>query len=245
MRTVKLEDLKKLAATAGSDEVLTVSSGDLFTAPLSTVLNDYSTKVSLGNATAGFATQVSLGAVQAIASSGATQVSLGAVQSQVSLCATTVSLGNVDSRVTALEQFSVPVVSLGNPPSPASDGDLAVIENGSNDKGSALAFYHNNAWYRASDNVPLTSLPSSTCVQDPSYAFPTSPNNGHQNNYTFAPNDRPLIVALQTTNGLTQGVQYTIYTYNVNSGNAEIFTTSGVKIGWVTGRGTKWEVLAC
>ena len=47
MRTVKLEDLKKLAATSGSDEVLVASNSELFTAPLSTVLSDYSTQASL------------------------------------------------------------------------------------------------------------------------------------------------------------------------------------------------------
>lgn len=279
MRTVKITDLKKLAETAGSDEVLTVSGGDLFAAPLSTVLTDYATKVSLGavstslgnlqvslgnfkaeasdlfatkvslgTVTTDYATKVSLGNVQAQVSLCATKVSLGNVQAQVSLCATTVSLGNVGSRVTALEQLPQPtvaVVSLGNVPSSASDGDLAVVINGSNEKGSALAFYHNSAWYRASDNVPLASLPSSSCVQDPSYTFPSTTNNNHPNNHTFATADRPLIVALQTNSGLTQGVQYAIHTVNVNSGNTEIFTMDGVKVGWITGRGTRWEVLAC
>ena len=91
MRTVKLEDLKKLASTISSDEVLAVSNSELFTAPLSTVLNDYSTQVSLGayqnEAVNLFATKASL---------GNTQVSLGNVK---------VSLGSLATRVANIEQF--------------------------------------------------------------------------------------------------------------------------------------------
>ena len=105
MRTVKLEDLKKLAATAGSDEVLTVSSGDLFTAPLSTMLNDYSTQVSLGayqnEAVNLFATKASLGNTQV--SLGNIKVSLG--NTQVSLGNVKVSLGTLATRVAKIEQF--------------------------------------------------------------------------------------------------------------------------------------------
>ena len=125
MRTVKITDLKKLAETAGSDEVLTVSSGDLFTAPLSTVLTEYATKVSLGAVSTSlgnlqvslgnfkaeasdlFATKVSLGTVT---TDYATKVSLGNVQAQVSLCATEVSLGNVQAQVS----LCATKVSLGN-----------------------------------------------------------------------------------------------------------------------------------
>ena len=105
MRTVKLEDLKKLASTIGSDEVLAVSNSELFTAPLSTVLNDYSTQVSLGayqnEAVNLFATKASLGNTQV--SLGNVKVSLG--NTQVSLGNVKVSLGSLASRVAAIEQF--------------------------------------------------------------------------------------------------------------------------------------------
>lgn len=83
----------------------------------------------------------------------------------------------------------------------------------------------------------------SSYVQNSSYAFPTSPNNGHVNDHTFAVEDRPLVVALQTTDGLTEGEIYRVHVYNVNSGNARICELDGTTVGWMIGRGTKWEVV--
>jgi len=54
--------------------------------------------------------------------------------------------------------------------------------------------------------------------------------------------DRPLIIAKETVNGLTTGVYYRIHTVNTSSGNTRIYTLDGVQIGWMTGRGTNWEV---
>ena len=68
------------------------------------------------------------------------------------------------------------------------------------------------------------------------------PNNGHANDHTFATADRPLIKAIETVNGLTAGEYYRIHTVNTNSGNTRIYTTAGVQVGWMTGRGTNWEV---
>ena len=68
------------------------------------------------------------------------------------------------------------------------------------------------------------------------------PNNGHANDHTFATVDRPLIIAKETVNGLTQGEYYRIHTVNTSSGNTRIYTLAGVQIGWMTGRGTNWEV---
>ena len=68
------------------------------------------------------------------------------------------------------------------------------------------------------------------------------PNNGHLNNYTFATEDRPLILAKQSANGLTQGEYYRIHQVNTTSGNTQIYTLAGVQVGWMIGRGTDWEV---
>ena len=68
------------------------------------------------------------------------------------------------------------------------------------------------------------------------------PNNGHANDHTFATVDRPLIIAKETVNGLTAGEYYRIHAVNTNSGNTRIYTTAGVQVGWMTGRGTNWEV---
>lgn len=80
-------------------------------------------------------------------------------------------------------------------------------------------------------------------VQKPSFALPTSPDNPNNNNYTFAVADRPLVIALQTTDGMTQGEIYRIHTLNVATVNARIYALDGTQIGWVLGRGTKWEVV--
>lgn len=74
-------------------------------------------------------------------------------------------------------------------------------------------------------------------VQDPSFTLPTSPNAGHANNHTFAEADRPLVEDLQTGN------TYRMHVLNVNSGNARLHELDGAQIGWVVGRGTKWEVV--
>lgn len=68
------------------------------------------------------------------------------------------------------------------------------------------------------------------------------PNNGHANDHTFATVDRPLIIAKETVNGLTTGEYYRIHAVNTSSGNTRIYTLDGVQIGWMTGRGTNWEV---
>ena len=68
------------------------------------------------------------------------------------------------------------------------------------------------------------------------------PNNGHQYDHTFATADRPLIIAKETVNGLTTGEYYRIHTVNTSSGNTRIYTLAGVQVGWMTGRGTNWEV---
>ena len=68
------------------------------------------------------------------------------------------------------------------------------------------------------------------------------PNNGHANDHTFETENRPLIKAKQTLNGLTAGEYYRIHIVNTNSGNARIYTTAGVQIGWMSGRGTNWEI---
>ena len=68
------------------------------------------------------------------------------------------------------------------------------------------------------------------------------PNGGHASNHTFAVADRPLILAKQSVNGLTQGEYYRIHQANTSSGNTRIYTLEGVQIGWMTGRGINWEV---
>ena len=68
------------------------------------------------------------------------------------------------------------------------------------------------------------------------------PNNGNANNHTFETTNRPLIKAKQTANGLTAGEYYQIHIVNTSTGNSRVYTTAGVQVGWMQGRGTNWEV---
>lgn len=68
------------------------------------------------------------------------------------------------------------------------------------------------------------------------------PNNGHVNDHTFETTNRPLIKAKQTANGLTAGEYYKIHIVNTSTGNSRVYTTAGVQVGWMQGRGTNWEV---
>ena len=52
----------------------------------------------------------------------------------------------------------------------------------------------------------------------------------------FATVDRPLIIAKESVNGLTQGEYYRIHQANTSSGNTRIYTLEGVQVGWMTGR---------
>ncbi len=67
------------------------------------------------------------------------------------------------------------------------------------------------------------------------------PNNGHANDHTFV--SRPLVRALASVDGLTEDNLYEIKTVNTSNGGAEIMELDGVtQVGWIIGRGTKWEV---
>lgn len=81
-------------------------------------------------------------------------------------------------------------------------------------------------------------------VQDPGFALlqpALMPNSGHANNHTFAV--RPRVIALQTDNKITSGNIYEIIRVNTSSGNTQLGEIGGGVVGWLTGRGTKWEVL--
>lgn len=78
----------------------------------------------------------------------------------------------------------------------------------------------------------------------PGYSFPTEPNNGHAEHYTFAEDDRPKVVALRDAEGLSANRVYELHAYNVNTGEGRMHTKKGTLIGWVSGRGENWEVVA-
>jgi hypothetical protein len=105
-------------------------------------------------------------------------------------------------------------------------------------------------WNDLSDDIMNGTLKvSSGCVQAPSYVLPSSGNDGHPDNYTYAEEDRPLVVSLstQTINGveLTEGKAFKIKKYNTSTTSADLVTVDGDNIGWSGNRGVKWEILQC
>lgn len=231
MRTVKITDLKKLAQTAGSDEMLTLSQGDLFTTPLSTVLQDYATKVSLGNVQTSlgnlrvslgnykaeasdlFATKVSLGNVKASLGDYATKVSLGAVQ--VSLGNIQVSIATLNDRVTQVENFP-PTPS--NSISPVTWRNLTEI-NLSGEKLTNLDFLQ------------------SSYVQDSTYVFPA--------NGTIFTDPKPRVISLDGQGGLTQDEIYEVERIRTTDGALKFFDLGGTDMGWhgIGLRGSRFEVV--
>ena len=73
--------------------------------------------------------------------------------------------------------------------------------------------------------------------------MPTAPNNNHASNYTYAVDDRLEVIALQTSDGLTEGEIYKIHNYNVNTSSARIYELDGTVVGWSSKRGTRWGVI--
>ena len=108
------------------------------------------------------------------------------------------------------------------------------------------ALGYNLADFRGTTHV-TAPIAKTTYQEDPDFCLLATcglqPNNGHEYNHTFATADRPLIIAKETVSGLTTGEYYRIHQVNTSSGNTEIYTTDGDKIGWLTGRGTNWEVV--
>ena len=101
---------------------------------------------------------------------------------------------------------------------------------------------HSNEADHSHPSSPSAS--SSGCVQDPSYALPTS-GSGGGDNYHFAEADRPLVIALQTTQGTVAGETYRMHVYDTGDGRAQLKELDGTAVGWINGRGTKWEILDC
>ena len=126
------------------------------------------------------------------------------------------------------------------------NGNGHVFTNGNNAFGGGVGWATQGDYFRirhyATDNTIRFQKRQTIYGADTNYVFPTSPNNGHSNNHTFATADRPLVVALQTTDGLTVGKIYRVHVYNVNTGNTQIYELDGTQVGWMVGRGMKWEV---
>ena len=80
-------------------------------------------------------------------------------------------------------------------------------------------------------------------AQNINFALPTTPNNGHASDHTFAEEDRPLVIALQTANGMTEGSIYRLHVVTASNGNGKIYELDGTLVGWIDSRGTKWQVV--
>ena len=79
-------------------------------------------------------------------------------------------------------------------------------------------------------------------VENTSYTFPTSPNGNHNTHYVFASTNRPLVIALKTIDGITEGEVYEMHRYHVGNGKANIQISTDNMV-WVSHRGINWEVV--
>jgi len=79
-------------------------------------------------------------------------------------------------------------------------------------------------------------------VENTSYTFPTSPNGNHNTHYVFESTNRPLVIALKSIDGMTEGEVYEMHRYHVGNGKANIEITSG-NLVWTSYRGVNWEVV--
>ena len=69
------------------------------------------------------------------------------------------------------------------------------------------------------------------------------PNEGHDKDHTFS--IRPILIALQTASGLTEGTYYEVAKSNTENGGVNIWEIGGGEVGWyqAVGRGTLWEIV--
>ena len=126
---------------------------------------------------------------------------------------------------------------------------LNLLENGtvfSEGYNSGEGFCPAGTWLRirhySGDNIVKFQRKQDVYYADPAYELPTTTTGGHATNHTFAVLDRPLVIALQTVNGMTEGNIYRMHTYNTSNGNGQIYELDGTLVAWIGGRGSKWEV---
>ncbi len=133
-------------------------------------------------------------------------------------------------------------------PSP-SEFTLNILENGTiytTGYNSGEDFAPIGTWLRirhySGDNKIEFQRKQDFYYADSTYELPTTPNNGSLALHTFSANDRPLVIALQTTNGMTEGNIYRMHKYNTSNGNAQIYDLGGTLIDWIGGRDQLWEI---
>jgi hypothetical protein len=138
--------------------------------------------------------------------------------SQVSLGNVRVSLGNLVTRVSSLETLGIKGISNAVSWTNLTDINLSG-EKLTNGDFSQLGY-----------------------VENTSYTFPTSPNGNHNTHYVFESTNRPLVIALKTIDGITEGEVYEMHRYHVGNGKANIQVSTDNMV-WVSHRGLNWEVV--
>ena len=138
--------------------------------------------------------------------------------SQVSLGNVRVSLGNLVTRVSSLETLGIKGISNAVSWTNLTDINLSG-EKLTNGDFSQLGY-----------------------VENTSYTFPTSPNGNHNTHYVFESTNRPLVIALKTIDGITEGEVYEMHRYHVGNGKANIQISTNNMV-WVSHRGINWEVV--
>ena len=138
--------------------------------------------------------------------------------SQVSLGNVRVSLGNLATRVTSLETLGIKGIS------------------------NAVSWTNLSEINLSGEKLTNGDFSQLGYVENTSYTFPTSPNGNHNTHYVFASTNRPLVIALKTIDGITEGEVYEMHRYHVGNGKANIQISTDNMV-WVSHRGINWEVV--
>ena len=132
--------------------------------------------------------------------------------------ATKVSLGNLETRVAALETLGIKGIS------------------------NAVSWTNLTEINLSGEKLTNGDFSQLGYVENTYYTFPTSPNGNHNTHYVFASTNRPLVVALKTIDGITEGEVYEMHRYHVGNGKANIQVSTDNMV-WVSHRGINWEVV--
>lgn len=80
-------------------------------------------------------------------------------------------------------------------------------------------------------------------IEQPYFQLPTEPNNGHDSNYTFPVEERPIVIAKSSSSLLIEGSYYRLHVYNTSTGTGRIYTLDGQQVKVFALRGIDWELV--
>ena len=68
------------------------------------------------------------------------------------------------------------------------------------------------------------------------------PTGTHATQHTFLEEDRPLVIAKKSIDGLTKGNFYRLHRVSTTNNSGRLHELDGTVVGWIPTRGTNWEI---